>query len=337
MAKQAPVFYVFHGEDDLGQSETLSELKRRLGPPDTVALNTTILDKRHITLAELHHACDAVPFLAEKRLVIVRGMLGRSSGTRKKTRRKGSQTDIDGLCNYLLALPDTTRLVFVENRSLPKNHPVLKLAQETDRGYTKHFEQPNSHSLPDWITKRVTKHGAQIDRTAAKRLAELVPDDLRLLDQEIRKLATYVGAERSISLPDIERMVPYAQAAIVFDMVDAMGRRDGRTAAKALHRLLAGDEHPLGLFAMVVRQFRLLLQTKELVAEGAQQAEIAKALRLHPFPAGKLRRQSSHFTVDQLEAIYRHLLDTDVSIKTGEITPELALDLLVAGIAATDQ
>ena len=73
MIQPAPTCYVFHGADEFTRAETLADFKRRLGPPDTVDLNTTLLDGARLTLAELRHACDTVPFLAEKRLVIVQG------------------------------------------------------------------------------------------------------------------------------------------------------------------------------------------------------------------------------------------------------------------------
>ena len=130
--------------------------------------------------------------------------------------------------------------------------------------------------------------------------------------------------------------MPYAQAAVVFDLVDALGRRDGQTAARTLHRLLDAGEHPLGLLAMVVRQFRLLIQVKELKAEGANPQTIAKTLGIHPFPARKLHTQATYFTGEQLEVVYRHLLDSDLAIKSGEIEADVALDLLVAGLAATE-
>jgi DNA polymerase III delta subunit len=55
-------------------------------------------------------------------------------------------------------------------------------------------------------------------------------------------------------------------------------------------------------------------------------------LGLHPFVARKLHAQSANFTLAQLERIYRYLLDLDLAIKTGDMTPEAALDLLVAGL-----
>lgn len=327
MADVAPTFYVFHGADQFSLGETLAGFKRRLGPPDTVDLNTTVFDGRKVTLAELHHACDAVPFLAEKRLVVVEGLLTRIA----------NQADyLLALTEYLSQLPDTTRLVFVEPKPLPVSNAVLKLAKQEEHGFAKQFDPPDAKVLPQWIEKRVRKHGGEIEPQAAMQLAAVVGADLRLLDQEIGKLAIYVNKERAITQEDVDAVVPYAQSAIVFDLVDALGRRDGRTAAKTLHRLLDAGEHPLGLLAMVVRQFRLLVQVKELRAKGANPQTIAKTLGIHPFPARKLHGQASHFTAAQLDVVYRHLLDTDVAIKSGEIEAEVALDLLVAGLAATE-
>lgn len=323
MAKQPPTFYVFHGADEFTRAETLADFKRRLGPPDTVDLNTTFLDGKSLTLGELRHACDSIPFLAEKRLVIVAGLLTWAA----------KQTGVlDDLAAYLPLLPDTTRLVLVEEKSLPANHPILKLAQRDERGYVKEFRPPDVKSLPRWVEKRASKHGGEIEPQAAHRLALLVGANLRLLDQEIVKLVIF-AAGRAITPEDVDVLVPYAQAVIVFDMVDALGRRDGRTAARTLHSLLDAGEHPLGLLGMIVRQFRLLIQVKELQAGGANSATIAKTLGLHPFPARKLCNQAAYFTSAQLEAVYRHLLETDVAIKSGEIGMEAALDLLAAGLA----
>ncbi len=327
MTKPAPTFYVFHGADEFTRAETLADFKRRLGPPDTVDLNTTRFDGRTLTLANLRHACDAIPFLAEKRLVIVEGLL---------TRITSQKEYLAALADYLPRLPETTRLVFVEDKPLPARHPIFQLAQREERGYVKRFDPPNAKGLPGWIEKRVRKHGGEIEPQAARQLAAVGGADLRLLDQEIFKLVTYAlspTGERPITKADVDAVVPYAQAAVVFDMVDALGRRDGRTAAQTLHRLLEMGEHPLKLLAMIARQFRLLIQVEELKAQGATSRDVAKALKLHPFPAGKLCNQATHFTAAQLETVYRHLLDTDVAIKTGKMEAEVALDLLVAGLA----
>ncbi|MCP4538037.1 MAG: DNA polymerase III subunit delta [Chloroflexi bacterium] len=336
MAKPAPTFYVFHGPDEFTRAETLADFKRRLGPPDTVDLNTTHLDGKRLTLAELRHVCDAIPFLAKKRLIIVNGLLTRLASRKGKEIATAQKEFLAALADYVPRLPETTRLVFVENKSLPAKHPILQLTQQEERGFAKAFAPPKDHALPGWVKARVRKHSGEIESQAAHQLATVVGADLRLLDQEIIKLVTYTNAERPITPADVDALVPYAQTAIVFDMVDALGRRDGRTASQTLHSLLDAGEHPMGLLAMVARQFRLLIQVKELKTQGLTSQQAAKTLKLHPFPTGKLYNQANHFSAEQLETVYRHLLDTDVDIKTGKIEPEVALDLLVAGLAATE-
>lgn len=335
MTRPKPNFYVLHGDDEFTRSETLNSFKRRLGPSDTVDLNTTVLDGKSLTMADLRHACDALPFLAEKRLVIVHGLLKTLVPRKGQNLSETRERLLNGLTDYLPHLAPTTRLVFVEEEALPPSHPIIKLARQEPRGYVKRFECPDAKTLPGWIRKRAQRQGGEIEPRAALRLTAFVGADLRLLDQEIVKLVTYTRGRRAVTEADVRILVPYSQDAVIFDLVDALGHRDGRTAAETLHRLLEEGEHPLGLFGMIVRQFRLLIQVKELKADGASPRDVAGVLGIHPFPASKLYNQATHFTVAQLEKVYRHLSQIDVEIKTGEVGVEVALDLLVAGLAAT--
>jgi DNA polymerase-3 subunit delta len=151
------------------------------------------------------------------------------------------------------------------------------------------------------------------------------------LDQEIQKLLLYEGGEGMITADDVRLLVPYIQSAdVIFDLVDALGKRQPRTAAHHLHRLLDVGEHPLGIFGMIVRQYRLLIQVHWLMQRGETEREIAKRLSIHPFVAKKTRSQATFFSQAQLERAYGILTKSDLAIKTGKLTPEAALDLLIA-------
>ncbi|MCS7178803.1 MAG: DNA polymerase III subunit delta [Anaerolineae bacterium] len=321
---ESPRFYLFYGSDEFTRSEAVAELRRRMG--EWGEWNTIHLDGRTATLEDLRRACDTAPFLADRRLVLVTGLLARLG-------RGKERGFLDGVLRLLQTLPETTRLVLVEEGDLPEDHPVLRLAADGEAGFVRRFEPPSPEALPGWILGRVRLHGGKMERAAAARLAQAVgPGNLRLLDGEIRKLVTYVGSERAITVEDVDRLVPYVQQAVIFDLVDALGEREGRRAAQVLHRLLDAGENPLGILAMVIRQFRLILMVKDLTRRGESPAAIPRLLDLHPYVARKLHAQSANFSFAQLEHIYRYLLDLDLSIKTGEITPEAALDLLVAGL-----
>jgi DNA polymerase III subunit delta len=97
-----------------------------------------------------------------------------------------------------------------------------------------------------------------------------------------------------------------------------------------LHRLLSETDAG-SIYGMVVRQFRLLLLTWEILDQGGKQADVARELKLHPYPSGKLIDQVRNFSIQDLEAIYRRLLDIDIAVKKGEIDTVLALDMFIAG------
>ena len=320
------MFYLFHGEDEFSRSETVADFKKKMGDPGLAELNITVFDGRKVALGELQHACDSVPFMADRRLVIVEGLLARLES-------RGQKERLERLTQYLKLLPETTRLVFVENKPIGKSNPVHRLALADERGHVKEFKPPQKTKLNRWIEQRVKKRGGQISATATETLAAFVGNDLRLLDQEIEKLVIYVDGARPISQDDVRLLVSYVQEANVFEMVDALGRRDGQRAAKLLHQLLDDDEHPLRLLGMIVRQFRIMIQVKELSERGMSQQKMAARLKLHPFVVKKTVRQAMNFSMDQLETIYRRLLETDVAIKTGRMNDVLALDMLVVGLS----
>ncbi|MGH2593447.1 MAG: DNA polymerase III subunit delta [Anaerolineae bacterium] len=339
------MFYILHGEDEFSRAEQIADFKEKIGDATVRDFNVTVLDGRKVTLAELRHAADAVPFLADKRLVIVEGLLARlsagrgvggDSGRRPKGPADGEPSGsakefMAALLDYLPRAPDSTRLVFVEARTLSASHPALKLADAQKGKTIIAFERPKNAA--GWIEKRVKKHGGEIDRKAAATLAAMIGSDLRRLDSEIQKLVIYVNAARPITEDDVTRLVSTSIEANVFDLVDALGRRDGRRAMRELHRLLDLGENALGLLAMITRQFRLLIQVKELQEKNVPAPEVAKALGQHPFVIEKIGQQARNFSIEQLERIYTHLLDIDVGIKTGEVSDVLALDLLVAELA----
>ena len=328
------MLYILHGEDELTCSETLNSLRSRLGPPELATLNTSVFDGAEVTLAELKNACDTIPFMTQRRMVVVHGLLSRLAAPRKQ--KRGDQSNwvkryLEGLADYLPRLPETTRLVFVEPNQLPDNHPILRQAKKDEFGYVRAFVLPKD--LVQWVRHRAVQKEGDFSPEAAVALVQAVGDDQHLLDQEIEKLLTYTNRERPVSTHDVSLLVAYAQEAVIFDAVDALGQRDGVKAAKLIHNLLDHGHDPLYLLAMIVRQFRLLIQVKELANQGFDPATISKEIKLHPFPTRKLYTQARNFSLEQLERVHRRLLEIDVQIKTGQINPVVALDLLIAGLA----
>jgi DNA polymerase-3 subunit delta len=331
------MFYIFHGDDQFGVSEALADLRGKLADGDPVMgdLNTTTLDGRRMTFGEMRHACDAVPFMAERRLVIVHGLLARlAPGGKQQSNAEWKREFLDELCDYLPHLPSTTRLIFVEEKTLKPSHPILKVAKEEGkrrRGFIREFPLPKESALPRWIRERAKEKGGEISHEAVTVLAALVGTDLRLLDQEIEKLLLYADGRR-VTSDDAALLVSRARETSIFDLVDCVGRRQTGPALKLLHRMLDEGEPALYLLAMLARQVRILIQVKELADRGRNQGEIASDLHMHPFVVKKGLQQARNFEMSQLEAAHEKLVEADWAIKTGQAEDVLALDALVVAL-----
>ncbi len=328
MGRRTPTFYVLHGSDEFSLRQQVRSLRAAMGDPATAEMNTSVLDGKNTSAAQVLSAARAMPFLSDKRLVIVEGML---SWLARKGAGKTGKAELEELAAGLDDLPPHARIVFVETDTLSDKHPIVVAAKTLPGGFHKLFGPPPN--LAAWIRGHAREvYGVDVEPQAAAALAAIIDNDLRAADNEIAKLATYVNGERPITVEDLKLLTTYAAEPDVFEMVDAIGRRDGQTAIRLMHRLLAQDD-PLRLFGMIVRQFRLLILAREHLNAGGAPGSLGQAIGVHPFVAKKLSEQVRAFSMEQLDAIYHHLLDTDLGIKTGKVDGALALDLLIAGIA----
>lgn len=329
MSKPSPTFYVLHGDDDLRIEEEVEKLRAKISASPNADLNTAEFDGTSTPVGDILGAAMAYPFLADKRLVIVKDLLAWI--TRKGAGESGKKA-VEALLTTLPQLADWSRLIFRERVKLPDSNKIVKLAQTDEHGFEKQFIVPRDST--GWIVKRAQDHyGVSIDGHAAVALASVTGTDLRRADNELLKLVTYVDGEREITEDDVALLTPYVAEAGMFEMVDALAEGRGKAALALLYRLLDQQEDVFSIFGMIIRQFRLLLMAKEHLENGGYPKEIASALGVHPFVAEKLAKQTRSFNLPQLERIYRALHDYDVKIKTGQIEAGLALDLLFAGLA----
>ncbi len=336
------MLFIFHGEDDFTRAEALKKLRAEMGDPQFAELNTTTLDGKNLQFSELRHHTDAIPFLSDKRLALVEGMLARLD-PRRKNEDGASDGDGEGepeanadlkqqLLDYLPNLPPTTQLVFVENKKLHANNAILKFAEKDKKNArVKLFAAPDPKELPDWVVDHVEKKGGAIDFGAANDLAIFIGADLRALDSEIEKLILYCNG-RPIRREDARAMVAPAQEQSIFELVDAVGQKRTQRALELLREQLRHNANEFYLLSMITRQFRLLLQVRDLMTRGMNADAIQKQLGLHPFVAKKMSEQARAYSVEQLENIMRQLLEVDVNLKTSKLEPTLALDLLVVDL-----
>ena len=113
------MIYVFYGDDGFSAHEALGELLEKVGSPDVRDANVTRLEAGEFSLDRFGAAAMVVPFLADRRLVIVRGLLSAADGTRAqrgRDRAPAAADPADGLLELLDALPPTTDAVFLDEK-----------------------------------------------------------------------------------------------------------------------------------------------------------------------------------------------------------------------------
>ena len=329
------MFYVLHGEDEFSRSEALDKIKAKMGDPSMVSLNTTRLDGKRVSMSELRHASETIPFLTKRRLIIVEGLLAHIASRAERGAGTPGKTYAKELLEYLPTLPESSALVLLESTTLSSKNAFVSLARKIkDKGYAHEYPLLSGDRLTDWIRKRVRQKGAQIEAEAAGDLATHVGRGLRVMDQELEKLTTYVGHDGLITTREVRLLVSPTWEANIFHMVDALGERRTRRALQLLHRLLDYQEPPLRILAMITRQFRMIMQYRQLRDEGRSSGQIQEIAGIRPsFVMDKVSRQAGNFSRPQLGDIYHRLLEVDQQIKTGRMDPILALDLLVVEVS----
>ena len=338
---------LIHGPVELLRAEALAKIVASCGDDTAmVELNTTSLDGRGLTPAQLENACDTMPFLAEKRLVIVDGLLARLSASPKgKTRSEepAEESTTDDLSpealkgqtraflSYLERVPDTAILALLED-DVASGQGLRKLQELSRDGRAQIItcEKIKRNDLPNWIRARAQARKVKLDGAALMDLAEFVGDELRQLDQELIKLGDYASG-RTVTREDVRLLVPATRAASVFDMVDALGSGNGPLASRLMtHALDIDGEPPLRMLAMIARHYRQLLQLKAMQAQGIKQQEIARSLGIFEWKMGALAGQANRQSFARLEQAMERILQADEAIKTGKLSDREAMDVLLA-------
>ena len=326
------LLYGFYGGNDFSMKEALDGIKEKLGDREMVATNTTVFQGKDIALEQLISTCDTIPFLAPKRLVIVEGLLSLFEYTdRGKRPPRHKSSGWYSLAEYVGKMPESTVLVLMDS-NIRKSNPLFKELLPA-ANEVKEFKPLQGPQLGNWIRNRVEGLGGSISAEAVKLLTGLIGSNLWVLSGEIEKLSLYTQGGR-IERENVMALVEEARIFTVFDMVDTILEREGDAAIKLLHRLEEEGAAPPYLLTMITRQFRMVIQAKAMMLKKRRLNEIGNALAINNrWALNKTMEQAREHSIERLGTIYRRLLDTDISIKTGRLRGdkgELALDLLVS-------
>ncbi|MBV9172883.1 MAG: DNA polymerase III subunit delta [Chloroflexi bacterium] len=331
--------YLLYGEDSFGRDEAVQQLKDRMRALPAGEHNLTELAGADATLNALRLSADAVPFLAARRMVIVRGLLSRLAGRggARRTSRAPRKSDAaapdesQALLDYLADVPGTTSIAFVEDGRLSPEPMVAAIAR--GRAFVKEF--PPVRDVAAWIRARAKLLEIDVDEGAVRELASLGNTDLRRLDSELKKLSAF-AADRTITRNDVRELVIGRDVA-VWSLLDGLAERRTDKALRAVRALYAQGESPEALLGRdIAPHMRRLLVARELAVASREEraATDVAALGLNPATLAKWMDQSEAFEPAELERALEILLDLDRQIKTGETTSEPALEVAIVQLCS---
>ena len=310
--------YLFQGEEEHVKRSALAHLRNKVLPEGLAALCETVLDNPPAD--DIIAAAETVPMAADRRLVIVRDSTLLVSG-----RTRDELNDSKRLGEYLPKLPAYTLLLFYCHGNVDGRRAFLQTLRK--HATIVQFNPLNDVDLTRWMRSTLKAEGNKnIDAKQAQYLAFTSGRDLAVLTGELHKLAHYIGEREAVEAEDIDAVSTRSLECTIFQLVDVLVEgRDGH-AFLLLSTMLDAGESRLGILAMILRQYRLLLTLKWMQAEGIGQAAQRERLGIPPFAFDRTQKQSRGYTLEQLKEAAALCTETDFAVKSGRIREDIAIE-----------
>lgn len=320
----APVYLVL-GQEEYNMNEA-KKLFLDLVPKEEREFNVGSYDMETTPLVDALNDAMEIPFFGDKRLVFIKRPYF-LTGDNKKGK---IEHDIDGLLRYLKNPEPTTILVLLA--PYQKLDERKKLTKALKKVATLIEAQPASEKeVTDYLTKYLKQKDYQIKPDALEELLTRTDANLTRIMAELPKLLLLSLDTKQITKDQVARMVTRSLEQNVFELVDLVLAKKTQQALSLYHDLLEQKEEPLKLNAILLGQFRLLIQTQVLASKGYAQGNIAQALKAHPYRI-KLALQNIRryrFAPTDLTKAYLGLVDMEKKLKSSNQEAELLFQLFM--------
>jgi DNA polymerase-3 subunit delta len=311
--------YVLHGDEDFLKRRVLERLRAQvLGAEDAaLGLSTHAGDKA--TFAAVHDELHTAPFLGERRLVILENA-------------DAFVTRFRAALEKYTAKPSTHGVLVLDVRTWPAS---TNLAKMLSGDATIVCKAPPAYKLPEWCaTWAAARHGKQLAAPAARLLVDLVGADMGLLDQELTKLAIYVGPANRIEAVDVDKLVGSSRAENTWKIFDAIGAGQATEALAILERLLDQGEEPIRILGAFSLQLRRLAQAARLCEQGRPLSVALEQVGIPPYGRKGSEQQLRHLGRRRADRLYDWLLEVDLGLKgSSPLPPRTLLERLVVLLA----
>ncbi|EXJ24267.1 DNA polymerase III delta subunit [Alkalibacterium sp. AK22] len=320
--------YLVWGTEDLLITQTIQAFEQRMKADKEDALNTYHFNLKEASIEDIVHEAKSLPFFGEKKLIIVHDSY---ILTGKKITGSLSH-NLEQLEDYLSDPSDFTVIVFVapydklDKRKKITKH-LLKQAEVIEAEASKQGE------VEAFLTEFFQSRDLRIERETLQHLLQLTDWNLTRAAGEAEKLALYHGNQADITVDAVDRLVSKSLEQNIFELNDRVLNRQVRASIELYQDLLTQKEDPIKILALMISQFRLLLQVKILKSKGYQQSDIAAILKVHPYRVKLALQKEQKFAQSILSEAHHMLITADYEVKTGRSNPEMAVELFIMQFA----
>ena len=301
--------YIFCGLDEELIKEGINLIVNTTIDTSLLDLNYIRLDGLTTTFDEIMNACETMPFMGDKKVVVVY----RAGFLKDKTDATGTKL-YNEILKYLKDLPPYTVLImyylFNDKRDTPKKSNKLKSLEK--------------------VSKVV-----YFDKLKKDRYYKKVEEVFKEKGKEIGKVELRYFAEKVQNKFDIDKLIANSSEDDIFDLVDFISQKKVEKTLDLLYDLLSKSDQHMLIISNIENNFKRLYEIKILVQSGAKVNDISSKFKLPTFVCEKLINQSSKFSVKQLQKIMEICLETENKIKTSGVDKNMEMELMIFNIFMT--
>ncbi|SFQ32620.1 DNA polymerase III, delta subunit [Lachnospiraceae bacterium XBB1006] len=304
--------YLLYGEERYLVNQNRDNLMKFLNPSgDTMNVNTYV--GKDVNVKELIDIAETLPFFAEYRVLYLENTeLFSSAG--------------EELAEYIKTAPESTTFVFVE-QNVDGRSKLYKAVNAN--GISVQYVKQSTATLEAWVKQRVRREGGGIQPSVVRYFVQKTGDNMQLLEQELNKLLAYTWGKTEITVQDVEEICVTTLEDRIFDMIDAVSKKDQKTTLRLYHDLLALKESPVKILALLNGEFARLYAMKEAFEQGATKQMVAERLGVREFWVTKRQPILAKYKKEELRACFEQGVQADQQFKEGKITDRLATELLL--------
>jgi len=313
--------YVFAGEDPYDHDEALKVLENALSADP---LNREVFFGNESKAEDVIIASETLPFLGERRLIIV------------KNAQKIRAGDAQKLAEFLRLPVDSTCLVLLWQDRIAKDTKRKEIFEAAEQsGSIVEFKRHYDNELPAWISKKAAERGKRIDLAASQFLSQESGSTLLDLSNEIEKLALFTGKNDKITVEDVEAVSGHTKTANLYRLGEALEMKDLRSSLEVVEDLLREGEEPVRILFGIYRAIRRILLAKSLLdEEKAGQMEVRQVLKLNNFYDRNFFQNLRQFSLAELEKSIELLAEADLELKTSARPANIVFSELILALCS---